>query len=87
MVLPFMIAFFVYDLGFILDWTGLIAFLGTMSGVPLIFLGARKLLKTKSPYERSYVTTNGAAWGVVVLGIVLLIACFILLLMDTMAAA
>ena len=65
----FVIGFFVYDLGTILDWAGLMSFLGVIVAVPLLWLGTKLLYNEPSPYENFW-TRPVNAWIIVVIGVV-----------------
>ena len=78
----FIIAFWVYDLGAILDWSGLMAFLGVMAACPIIWLGTKLLYNEPSPYENMW-TRPIIAWVIVVISVIFFFLNLALLIKET----
>ena len=78
----FIIAFFIYDLGTIFDWAGLMSFLGVIVAVPLLWLGTKLLYNEPSPYENIW-TQPVYAWIIVVIGIVFFLLNLTLLIKES----
>jgi amino acid permease len=60
---PIVVSFFVYDLGSILDWTGLAGFPITQFMIPLAHIGLRHSVAGESPYDISI--NIWVQWGMI----------------------
>jgi len=77
--LPFLIAFFFYDLSGILNWSGLLYILMTYIGLPILFIATRKLVPGHSHYSSS-LTTVPVAYFALVLAIIVWVYCAIIMI-------
>lgn len=67
--IPLIVSFLVYNLGTILDWTGLIGFLAFLVATPLFHLALRHMVAGRSPYDAYF---NPVLSWVIVIGNALL---------------
>ncbi|OMJ92823.1 hypothetical protein SteCoe_4365 [Stentor coeruleus] len=70
--IPLIVSFLVYDLGTILDWTGLFGFLGFLIATPLFHLALRHMVAGESPYDAYF--NIGLSWAIIIVNAFLFFA-------------
>ncbi|CAG9314267.1 unnamed protein product [Blepharisma stoltei] len=83
-VLPFSIAFFVYDLSIILNWVGLFGFILVPIAIPLMHIAAREMVETPSPYDVKF---SSRRISLAIVGFNSLIMLYVLVNMIVVAAS
>ena len=74
----FTIAFFIYDLGFLLDIVGMIVLVGLGVFIPLMSLSSRKLIPQSGDYD-TYFGTEKWAWFIFISSMVMIVAILVTL--------
>ena len=74
----FVIAFFVYDLGFLLDIFGIIVLVGLGVFIPLMSISSRKIIPQLGDYD-NYFGTSVWAWFVFISSMIMILVILIIL--------